>query len=139
MGSILFGYRIEKAKAVICEEEAQQIRKTAEEYLSGKSFVQAAEAAGLKRNHGTVRKMLENPAYLGTDFYPQILDEQTFYSIAIERNKRVGWLDRDFQSKRIPAPIAVKKNFRVPGSIDTKYDDPFLQAEYAFSLIEEVK
>ena len=138
--TILYGYRIVGGKAVVNDEEAEMIRTTAENYLSGMSFVKAAEAAGLTRNHGTVRKMLENPNYLGTDFYPAILDEKTFYAIAVERNKRIGWIDRDTQSKKIPKPLEIHTDYKIPKKVEQKYTDPYLQAEYAYSLIQsEVK
>ena len=134
--SILFGYRIENGKAAVCEEEAEQIRRAAEEYLSGKSFMEAAKAAGMERNANTIRKMFENPAYMGTDFFPAILDEKTFYAIAFERGRRINWMDRNFQSKKIPASVEIQTTFRVPRSIEKKYADPFMQAVYAYGLIE---
>lgn len=136
MKNILYGYQIIDGKAVAIEEEAERIRQTAKFYLEGASFVQAAKQAGLVRNHGTVRHMLETTAYLGTDFYPPILDEKTFYAIQIERNRRCSWLDRDTRTRKIPTPLAVHKKFKMPETIDIRYSDPFKQAEYIYSLIE---
>ena len=136
MKNILYGYQIIDGKASIVEEEADLIRQTAKNYLEGASFVQAAKKAGLVRNHGTVRHMLETAAYLGTDFYPPILDEKTFYAIQVERNRRCGWLDRDTRTRKIPEPLAIHKRFKMPETISIEYNDPFKQAEYVFGLIE---
>ena len=136
MRNTLFGYITENGKAVIVPEEAEMIRNTAKNYLDGASFVEAAEKSGLKRQHGTIRHMLQNSNYLGTDFYPPILDEQIFYAVQIERNRRMGWFDRDTKTRKIPDPVPVRTKFRMPSGIERKFEDPLSQAEYIYSLIE---
>jgi len=139
MKNTLYGYRIIDGKAVIFEEEAEQIRSTADYYLEGYSFTEAASKAGLIKQHGTIRHMLGNTAYLGNDFYPAIIDEKVFYAIQVERNRRIGWFDRDMRTKKIPAPLSIYFKFKLPELIASEYSDPFEQAAYVFSLIEEVE
>lgn len=136
MRNTLFGYITQNGKAVIVPEEADAIRNTAKNYLEGDSFVEAARKAGLVRKHGTIRHMLQNEAYLGTDFYPPILDEKTFYSVQIERTKRSEWFDRDTHTRKIPMPIPIRTQFKLISPIDDKYSDPIKQAEYVYSLVE---
>ena len=45
-GHTPFGYSIESGMAVLCESEAQQIREIYAGYLSGLSYVEAAEKQG---------------------------------------------------------------------------------------------
>ena len=136
MRNILYGYRIVDGKAQIVEEEAEKIRITARRYLAGASFSDAAREAGIMRTHGAIRHMMENESYLGTDFYPPILDEQTFYAIRIERNRRIGWLDRDTRTRKIPAAVPIHTKFNLPKQIEMTITNPYRHAEYIYGLIE---
>ena len=101
-------------------------------------FVEAANRVGLTMNHGTVRNLLKNKKYLGTDFYPAILDQETFEAVETERRRREEQLGRSRKKRRSPAPDPITA-FTVP-KVEIRYSDPAQQAEYADSLIEsEVK
>jgi hypothetical protein len=134
MSHVPYGYRIENGKAVIDEEKAAQVRKLYEGYLSGLAYVPAAEAAGLKLYHTGAKKMMQNKHYLGDDYYPAIIDNETFEAAEAERVKRQVKLGRVFDDK--PAQESkVATGFKML-KIQMKYDDPFTQAEYVYSLIE---
>jgi len=134
MSHVPYGYRIENGKAVIDEEKAEKVKKLYKAYLSGLAYVPAAEAAGLKLYHTGAKKMMQNKHYLGDDYYPGIIDNETFEAAEAERVKRQVKLGRVFDDK--PAKEnKVAKGFRMP-SVQMKYDDPFKQAEYVYSLIE---
>ena len=100
MGHTPYGYRIENGCAVIHEEEAAKIRKLYENYFAGMAQSKAAIEAGIETYHGTAKRLMENRHYLGDDFYPAIIDQETF------------------------------------DKAEEHYDDPRLQAEYLYSLIE---
>ena len=100
MGHIPYGYSIENGCATINKDEADKIRKLYENYLSGMALTKAASAAGIETYHGTAKRLMENRHYLGDDFYPAIIDQETF------------------------------------DKAEEHYDDPRLQAEYLYSLIE---
>ncbi|MCF7630335.1 hypothetical protein L3K75_09920 [[Ruminococcus] lactaris] len=68
-----YGYDIVGGAAVINENQAANLRKLCENYLSGMSFVQAAKDVGLEMKHSGVKRLMQNPRYLGDDFYPAIL------------------------------------------------------------------
>lgn len=129
-----YGYRLKNGKAVIHEDEARQIQEIARWYLSGLSFVEAANRVGLTMYHGTVRNLLKNRKYLGTDFYPAILDQETFEAVETERKRREEKLGRTHKKHRAQAAKA-KTAFTVP-KVEIRYSDPARQAEYAYSLIE---
>ena len=134
MSHVPYGYRIENGKAVIDEEKAKQVKKIYKAYLSGLAYVPAAEAAGLKLYHTGAKKMMQNKHYLGDDYYPAIIDNVTFEAAEAERVKRQVKLGRVFDDK--PAKEnKVATGFMMPKA-QMKYDDPFKQAEYVYSLIE---
>ena len=94
----------------------------------------AAIKAGIDCYHATVSKMLQNKHYLGDEFYPPIIDEETFEKARVEKRKRAKKLGRIWEPKDEPEtdyPIKFKSKPLVQ-----KYDDPYKQAEYAYSLIE---
>ena len=134
MSTAPYGYRIENGKAVVQEDEANRLREIAGWYLSGLSFVEAAKRAGLTMYHSTVRNLFRNKKYLGTGFYPAILDQETFEAVETERKRREEQLGRGRKKRRAPE---AKPNtaFTVP-KVEIRYSDPARQAEYAYSLIE---
>ena len=78
--------------------------------------------------------MLRNSHYLGDDFYPAIIDKESFDAVEAELRKRSTKLGRN---DRYNAPKAKKPPtaFRL-GDITENYDNPIRQAEYLYSLIE---
>ncbi|WP_435645164.1 integrase [Butyricicoccus porcorum] len=98
------------------------------------SMVAAAKEAGIDTYHGTVKRMMENRHYMGDDFYPAIIDVNTFTEAMLERQRRAKKLGR---TDRIKPPV--KKTSPTTftlGTIKEFYDDPAKQAEYLYSLIE---
>ena len=133
--TVPFGYRLKNGKPVICEEEANKIRAIYTGYLSGLSFAAAADKVGLDLYHGTVRNMMRDKRYLGTGFFPAIIDEETFNAVEIERRRREKALGRTKVKRRTSASVILTEfTFTKP---ETKYTDPYQQAEYAYSLIKE--
>ena len=130
-----YGYRIVGGKAVIDEDQATNIRKMCEDYLSGKSLVKAAASVGLSMSHTQVRRFIQNPRYLGDGFYPAILSEDIALKIEAERARREKALGRDSRKKRAAPAGTVFTEFSAP-KITMKYKDPVRQAEYAYSLIQ---
>ena len=94
----------------------------------------AAIKAGIDCYHATVSRMLQNKQYLGDEFYPPIIDEETFEKAREEKRKRAERLGRVWEPKyelKTDYPVTFKAKPLVQ-----KYDDPYKQAEYAYSLIE---
>ena len=89
MGHTPFGYRIENGIAVVDKENAQKIRKLYASYLSGLSLAGAAKEAGIEMYHCSAKRILRNRHYLGDDFYPAIIDADTFRKAEEESWKAV--------------------------------------------------
>lgn len=132
--AIPYGYKIERGKAVVDEEQAEQVRMIFKGYLSGLAYVVAAEAVGIKISHPSVKRILQNKRYLGDKYYPAIIDQETFERAEAERFRRQRKLGRIFPDKPIEECKPATK-FIMPkaGKI---FIDPFKQAEYIYSLIE---
>lgn len=83
-----YGYRIENGKAVIDEAAATQVRELYKNYLCGLSLTNAAKEAGLGLLHSGAKRMMRNSHYLGDDFYPAIIDKESFDAVEAELSKR---------------------------------------------------
>lgn len=134
MPHIPYGYKIVEGKAVVDQMEASKLKELFNAYLSGLSLMDAAEKAGIKRYHATIARMLTNKRYLGDEYYPKIIDRDTFYKVEDEKIRRAKMLGRIWDDK---PKEEVNKSFRFSmPTPDELYDDPFKQADYAYSLIE---
>lgn len=134
MGHTPFGYRIEKGIAVIDETAARQVKEVYQNYLEGDSLIDAGKKAGLPFCHSSIGKILRNNHYLGDDYYPAIIDPDLFAAVEEERRKRVNALGRNRIPKTEPEVIYPTSFYRKEAT--ENFDDPFQQAEYAYSLIE---
>ena len=129
-----FGYLIENGKAVIDKEAAEQIKTLFHSYLSGDSLATAAKKAGIKAFHAGIGRMLRNNRYLGDEYYPAIIDSDTFETAEAERIRRAEELGRIYEPEEGKEAV-YPTTFRISESTE-QFDDPFMQAEYAYSLIE---
>lgn len=129
-----FGYRIANGKAVIDELAAEQVKVLFQAYLSGDALSTAAQKAGILTSHAAIGKMLRNARYLGDDYYPTIINPATFEAAETERIRRAEKLGRIFEPKE-NVEVVYPNTFRVKEGVE-RFDDPFQQAEYAYSLIE---
>ena len=130
----MYGYKIINGKATVDEQEAAIIIKIFNGYLSGMSLRDAAVNAGKAMVHSTVKRIICNFWYVGDDFYPAIISRQTFSRANAElirrSEKRVG-------KKRLRTP-PVYTQFKITAP-EKHYDDPAVQAEYIYSLIEVIE
>ncbi len=134
MGHTPFGYRIENGVAVVDEHAAEQIQALYQSYLSGDSLRTVANKVGIDAFHAGIGKILKNHHYLGDDYYPAIIDPDTFAAVQEERFRRAFALGRIREPKEDKAAIYPTAFHIIEGT--QVYDDPFAQAAYAYSLIE---
>lgn len=133
-----YGYDIVGGAAVIInEEQAANLRKLCENYLSGMSFVQAAKEVGLEMKHSGVKRLMQNPRYLGDDFYPAILTAEIAQAVEAERLRRDALYKGTRYTKEAVTTV-IHTRFSMK-RIAPKYQDPIKQAEYAYSQIKEAK
>ncbi|MFA7628647.1 MAG: recombinase [Candidatus Dojkabacteria bacterium] len=134
MRHIPIGYQIENGKALIDEEAAEKIKVLFQSYLSGDSLETAAKKAGIKSSHSGIGRLLRNKRYLGNEYYPAIIDSDTFQAAEAERFLRAEQLGRIKKPER-EKEVIYPTDFRIQkGTVE--FDDPFAQAEYIYSLIE---
>ena len=117
MGHTPYGYRIEDGRAVIDEEQAERVRKLYRGYLSGLALMPAAKQAGIETWHGSAKRLL-----------------QTFDKAEQELKKRAEKLGRVWEQKE-EEKVTYSVDFSTK-PMEKQYEDPFMQAEYAYSLIE---
>lgn len=129
-----YGYRIENAAAVIDEPAAEKIRQLYREYLESGSMRAAAIKVRIEKTHSVIGRLLRNEVYIGTDYYPQIVDKEIFKKVQElrENNARSQNRIREFEA---PAQMELK-DYRL-GKVEEKHSNPYKQAEYAYSKIEE--
>lgn len=130
----LFGYTIKNGKVYIDKEKAAKVQKLFNGYISGLALRTAALEAGIDTFHGSAGRMLQNKKYMGTDFYPTIISEKTFVKAQSERENRAVKLGRVREVEE-DLPIISPVKFRWKSN-EIMFDDPFKQAEYAYSMIE---
>ena len=132
MRSIPFGYRIENGTAVIDEKEGPIVRQAFRMYLEKKALRTIGQELGISRFHKGIANILENKKYLGTDFYPRIIEDELFAEVqevrALSKKKHA----RSGRS-HVKAEIATK--FRME-PVTQNFTDPFEQAQYVFGLIQ---
>ena len=85
---ILFGYCMKNGEITTEPKEVYAVEEIFREYLNGSSFLQIAKLMESEKirysedsdrwNKNMVKRIIENEKYLGTDKYPQIIDEETF-------------------------------------------------------------
>ena len=134
MGHTPYGYKIVNGMAVIDEIEGAAVRKLYEGYLSGLGLQAAADEAGIPVNHCQAKRMKLNKKYLGTDYYQDIVSEDIMEQVKAELTRRAGKLGRVFEPKEQDLPI-VPTRFQF-GKEEMSFDNPFLQAQYMYELIE---
>lgn len=101
------GYKIVDGKVIFDKEKVAVIEKIFKDYQNGLSLhAIAKELTNAKVlnannkpnwNHGSVGKVLENIKYLGDDFYPQLIDKESFESVQHRRKKKEQALGRTLQ------------------------------------------
>ena len=127
----MYGYKIINGKAVIDEQEAGVIVNIFNGYVSGLSMKAAAENAGVSMQHSTVKRILMQDIYIGTDYYPAIISQETF---AKANGRRLHRANMHGCEKRYTA-LPIHKAFELAAA-ETHFNDPVQQAEYMYSLIE---
>ena len=135
MAHIPFGYQVVNAEAQINEAEASKLRTLFDEFISCGSMRAAANKVGLDKTHSIIGNYIGNRVYLGTDYYPQIIDEATFNRANELRKADAIKLGR-VGKRKIEVAKPEASRFVMP-KIKVKYKNPYYQAAYAYGLIKE--
>ena len=101
--TIPFGYCMKNGEITTEPKEVYAVVAIFDEYLKGRSLSEIAKlmqtekirynAISDKRNKNMVKRIIENEKYLGTDKYPQIIDDDTFRLANEKRVRKATTLD----------------------------------------------
>ena len=83
-----YGYRIVNGRAEIDTITASRVREFYALYLDGLPIEKACVRAGVEREPHSAGKLLSDQTYLGTEFYPRIIEPAVFDAVQAERKKR---------------------------------------------------
>lgn len=134
MAHIPYGYEIVDGIAVVNLEKKAKLERLFELYNSGTALKVAGDELGFGLKHSGVARLISNTVYLGTDFYPAIIDEETFERAAQERLKRATHLGRIRDYSQVKEEKRVRQSYFL-GEVKKKFADPFEQAAFAYSQI----
>lgn len=133
MRTILYGYKLNDGKVQIHPVESTQVKILFELISDGTSMLAANKVVRIERTHTTIARMLKNRKYLGNEFYPRLIDESIFKKVQEVREQAI------INKNRSRRNLALDKNqdvsFRFSQVYEDRYDDPFMQAAYAYNLI----
>lgn len=130
------GYRVENGSAMIDEAGAARVRTLFAAYNSGLALKDAAKKAGITGYHSSIGRILKNRRYLGDDYYPALIDEATFEKAQQLRLEKAKSLGRIYDYTDAPGPTEQKKITFKLEKVPHKFEDPYEQAAFAYSLIE---
>ena len=92
------GYSIKDGKIIVNEEQSRVVKKIFADYDAGLSLIRIAtklkdhkipNAYGrVSWTHATVGKVLQNHNYLGTEYYPQLIDKELFDRVQEKRQQK---------------------------------------------------
>lgn len=125
MAKIPYGYKIVRGLAEIDSEQGEKVKLLFKNYLSGMSVRTAKDATGIQRGTMTVRHILQNPIYIGSDpYYPAIIDQATFDEAQKVRAERLEALGGPHTRKKPDPAEAIKKKFKLGEIPEKGSDDP---------------
>lgn len=131
---IPFGYRIENGKAVVCEKDAEKLKRYFRLFLAGESMSAAACEAGLTCSAGTYPNLLRRKEYLGDDYYPALIDASYQQELIDEweRRKRNSPRKPRTPSKR---EVKVYTSFEMLPMPELRHEDPLRFAELSYRCL----
>lgn len=122
-----YGYKIINAQVVVDDPIAEEVRQLYAEYLESGSMRAAAKKVGIDKTHSVIGRLLKNKVYVGTDYYPKIVDGEIFKKVQELRGNNARSQNR---IKEFEAPPELElKDYKLD-KVEEKYTDPYQQAEY---------
>lgn len=116
------GYKMVNGIIVLQEQQAETVKTIFAEYVSGKSMKAIAkeleESSTLNANkksnwnHGSVGKILQNIKYQGDEFYPRLIDEESFRMVQNRRATVEKQLGRTLQMNAMRNPNVLSGKVR---------------------------
>lgn len=125
---IPLGYSMRDGKVVIDDASAGLVREIFESYVTGESLNTLGKK--IDRSHTSITRILSNRTYLGNETFPVIIDDELFYRAAEKKSRvaRTGHKKLEYTE-----PVKLRFSKMKPQQF---FEDPFKQAEYAYSTIK---
>lgn len=133
---IPYGYEVKRGKICINKKESIEIRETFNTYIKCNSYVETCKILGSKNSPSRIRYILLKSIYIGNEKYPAIISRDTFDEVQNLILKKAIQVGKVYKPKP-PKEIKVTSTFTI-GTVPAKYDNPYQQAEFAYSQIEEI-
>lgn len=133
MRSIPYGYKVMNGRAVIDQVEGKKVRDAFQMYAAGSSLAGIKQALEINRYHAGIDNILKDRKYLGTEFYPPLIDQELFDQVQKARQKRKEAYAKP-QRKRKDAIVQTQFTLK---PVKKHLKDPFAQAQYVYQLIKE--
>jgi|SRR5699024_2029988 len=136
MARLYFGYKMVDGNIAVDEVEAKQLLELFQYYIEGDAIKTAGNKAGIDKYHGALGRLLKHEVYLGTEIYPQLINQDLFDQVQVERQKHCNHLGRNFEPKK--HKIIISQNFQwEKGTV--KKSNPIEEAEQYYQLIEVIE
>jgi hypothetical protein len=132
MRIIPYGYRIENGLAVADENESKALQQAFEFYINGDSLETIANKLGINRYHSGILNLLVDKRYLGTDFYPTLINKELFDQVQMAHQNR---MHQHSQPALLVKSAKVYTDFEMEPIVQHLYN-PYEQAQYLYSLIK---
>lgn len=120
---IPYGYRIVNGMAEPDPREHEKLLQLYEHYLEGWSLEMCLSSIGIDRSIRGLRAILDNPVYLGTDYYPPLIDGET-WNAAKEAAERRGAHLVGRASRMSRQPIPIRTRFTMAPDAEEPVGDP---------------
>ena len=113
---MLYGYQFKMGELVVCQKEAEIVRRVFTLYLTGLSYQKIADTLNsgnipfseenARWDKHKIKRLLENPRYAGADKYPPIIDNKTFQMVRMMIREKGGRV-----VKSAPEPVSCLEPF----------------------------
>lgn len=133
MRSIPYGYKVINGMAVIDQVEGKNVRDAFQMYAAGSSLAGIIRDLEIHRYHAGIDNILKDRKYLGTEFYPPLIDQKLFDQVQEARQKRKEAYAKP-QRKRKDAIVQTQFTLK---PVNKHLKDPFAQAQYVYHQIKE--
>ena len=118
-----YGYRIVNGMAEPDPGEHEKLLRFYEHYLEGWSLEMCRSSIGIDWSIRGLRDILDNPVYMGTDYYPPLIDGET-WNAAKEAAERRGAHLVGKRNCKTRQPVPIHTRFTMASDAEEPVGDP---------------
>ena len=140
MSRIPYGYQIIGGEAHPHPEEAKRVQTFFAEYIHSGSIPQALAVSGVPRSVPAGRAMIDNDAYLGTEYYPRLIEQDVAEEARrLAEEKGAPCKGKRGKPKKEPVPIqsvfVMRRGAQYRGEHQGPATDPITYASQVYEKI----